>query len=145
MTTIAWDGKMLAADKLSCYGETRCTVTKIRRLNDGSLAGGAGDFSFILGMLAWLDEGSNPVTFPAHQRDKDDWQPVLHITTNGTILLYERTPHPIVREDPFTAIGSGKAYALAAMSMGASAEKAVAIAGRFDPATGDTIDVLTIR
>ena len=44
MTTIAWDGKTLAADKLASYGELRTTVTKIFRLSDGSLVGGAAKF-----------------------------------------------------------------------------------------------------
>lgn len=145
MTTIAWDGKTLAADKQSNFGDQKTTVTKIFRLSDGSLAAGSGEFSFILSVIRWLDSGGASESFPAHQRDKDDWQPVLHITTAGKICLYERTPFPVVREDLFTAIGSGKAYALAAMQLGQTAADAVVVASLFDPGTGRGVDALDLQ
>lgn len=144
MTTIAWDGETLAADKLARYGSTRRTVTKIYRLRDGSLVGGAGEVTFINAVIEWLDAGAAVAEFPAAQRDKDDWQPVLHIGLDGRMRVYERTPHPVVWEDAFGAIGSGKDFAIAGMACGLSAEEAVRLAARFDPDTGQAVDTLRL-
>ena len=105
---------------------------------------GSGELTFVLGVVAWIDAGASPDQFPAHQRDKDDWQPVLRIWPDGRCGLYERTHHAIMREDPFTAIGSGAHYALAAMHLGHGAAEAVRVAAVFDHATGNTVDVLTL-
>lgn len=46
MTTIAWDGKTLAADRrVTCGGVTDAKVHKIVRREDGALAGSAGNTS----------------------------------------------------------------------------------------------------
>lgn len=144
MTVIAWDGRTLAADKRSDYGGCIQMVTKIHRAG-GCLVGGAGEFSFILAMVEWVRNGRDPAQFPAHQRDKDDWQPTLVIEPDGRPALYERTPYPIRWERPFGAIGSGKQYALAAMRLGHDARMAVAVASEFCPGCGNGIDALTLE
>ena len=42
MTTVAWDGKELAADRRMVIGGCVYETTKIRRLSDGRLVGAAG-------------------------------------------------------------------------------------------------------
>lgn len=142
MTTICWDGKVLAADRMATYGDFKHPVTKIWRLPDGSLVGGAGEYSFILAMVEWL--GGRASEFPASQRDKDDWQPILHITTSGKVHIYERTPFPLRSHATQFAVGSGKQYALAAMHMGAGAVEAVEVAAHFDPNTGLGVEFLSL-
>lgn len=106
MTTICWDGKVLAADRMATYGDFKHPVTKIWRLPDGSLVGGAGEYSFILAMVEWLGDGGRASEFPASQRDKDDWQPILHITTSGKVHIYERTPFPLRSHATQFAVGN---------------------------------------
>ena len=45
-------------------------------------------------------------------------------------------------EDGFVAVGSGRDYAMATMALGHTARRAVEIACRFDPGTGNGIDEL---
>jgi hypothetical protein len=60
------------------------------------------------------------------------------------IWVYESTIIPAHIKEPFYAIGTGSAYALAAMHLGKSPKEAVEIAALFDPATRGPIDVITI-
>ena len=103
MTCIAFDGKTLAADKLACMNGLRNTVTKIHRVGP-LLVGGAGDSAFIGAMIEWIKAGREPKDFPAAQRDKDDWQPILVIEADGTTSIYERTPYPVRNEQQHIAI-----------------------------------------
>lgn len=143
MTVIAWDGKTLAADKRASYSGMICTVKKIHRV-DGVLVGGAGDLAFVLAMIEWIRQGRNPETFPADQRSKDDWQPVLVIERDGTPSLYERTPYPVRYEQTFVVTGSGREYARAALHLGKSAAEAVQVAIDLDHNCGNGIDTLEL-
>lgn len=144
MTCIAWDGTTLAADKLACYGSCRNTTTKIHRVGE-LLVGGSGETAFIGAMLEWIRMGREHDKFPASQRDKDDWQPVLVIEADGSALCYERTPFPIRHEQQHVAIGSGRDHARAAMHLGFSAAEAVAVAIALDPGCGNGIDTLSLK
>ena len=144
MTTIAWDGKALAADKRSTNNNLARTVTKITRVGK-SLVGGAGDASQTEEMVAWLRRGAKVSDFPASQRDKEDWAAMLVIRPGGFIDLYERTPYPTRYEDKIFAIGSGRDFALAAMYLGKCASDAVEIASIFDAGSGNGVDVLVLR
>ena len=144
MTTIAYKNGILAADKQAQYGTFAHPVCKIRRLKDGSIAGGSGEVAFIQQMFEWLDAGADPAAFPTDQRDKEDWQPILVVRPDGRIQVYERTPYPVESESPIFAIGSGRDYALMAMHLGKSAPEAVELASRFDRGTGSQVDTLTL-
>lgn len=143
MTTIAWDGKTLAADKRACFGGNIQVVTKIHRAQ-GCLVAGSGELSFILAMVEWVKKGRDPAAFPASQRDKDDWQPTLVIEPDGAVLLYERTPHPIRWERLPCAIGSGRDFALATMHLGRSPQEAIAVAAEFDSGTGNGVNSMQL-
>lgn len=144
MTILAWDGITLAADKRAISDGLSCTVTKIMRLSDGRLFGGCGDLSFCLAMKDWIEQGSKFETFPAAQRDKDDWQGCVLVDEHG-LGVFERTPSLIRFEDPFYACGSGRDYALAAMHLGKSAEEAVKIASLFEVGCGNGVDSLVFH
>ena len=144
MTTIAWDGKTLAADKMGDAGGMRITVTKIRRAKDGSLLGGAGTAAFCLEMFDWIEAGAAPDKLPKNQ-ETDDWSCIIRIMPSGKILRYDKCAVPLVLEDGRTAIGSGRDYAVAAMHLGCDAITAVRVAAVFDPGTGSTMDTLTLE
>jgi len=137
MTTIAWDGTTLAADRRISSGTVTYSTTKIRQTGDGRLIGATGDFGVCSEMLDWLDKGG---TRPCCQ-DSERWASALEIMPDGACWMHNRDSRWLV-EDAFVAIGSGRDYAMATMALGYSAEKAIEIASRFDPGTGNGIDTL---
>lgn len=144
MTTVAWDGKTLAADKQATNNGLRATVTKIWRVGQ-LLVGGSGSPDFIGEMLHWIERGRELPLFPNTQRDKDDWQPILVVEADGTLSVYERTPFPLRPEGDFHAMGSGRDFAMAAMHLGCDARRAVEVAIELDAGSGCGIDTLAFR
>jgi 20S proteasome alpha/beta subunit len=143
MTILAWDGKILAADKRIVSNGLARTTTKIFRLSDGCLFGGSGDISFIMQMKVWVENGCSVTDFPIAQRDQEDWQVCIIIDADG-LRLYERTPHSIRFDDATYACGSGRDYAVAAMHLGKTAKEAAEIACLFDIHCGNGIDTLEL-
>ncbi len=142
MTVIAYDGYTLAADKQATGGGMKRSITKVFRVGDLAV-GFAGASSQSMQMLEWVRAGRRPELFPDSQRDKDDWAGVV-VIEGGRVLVYERTPYPILFEDPVFAYGSGRDFALAAMFLGVDARKAVAVACQFDDSCGMGIDAIEI-
>ncbi|MGG5809810.1 hypothetical protein [Falsiroseomonas sp. CW058] len=140
MTTIAWDGTTLAGDRRGNAGGMAYALTKVRRCADGRLLGFSGDIGVGTLMLDWLDRGG---ARPAAQ-DSDRWATVLEIDTDGTCWCHGRDGRWQV-EQPFFAIGSGRDFALAAMSLGQDAARAVEVAARFDTGTGNGVDALALH
>lgn len=146
MTTIAWDGCTLAADKKASRNGMAHTVTKIHRLArgpyDNYLAGICGHLSTGIEVLEWLESGADPATFPERQKDSDTSAHVLMISPEGKVSLLEESYIPMSFDDTIFAIGTGREIAMGAMKFGASAREAVQIATQLDNSTGMGIDVL---
>jgi ATP-dependent protease HslVU (ClpYQ) peptidase subunit len=142
MTTIAWDGVTLAADRQCTAGNATFQVCKVSRHDDYLLAY-AGDADQGEEMAHWFANGADPDKFPEKQREADRFSPLVAIRPDGWILVYECTPRPIRFPPQRYAIGSGTAYALAAMHCGRSAVEAVEVACVFDPGTGLGIDAVS--
>lgn len=141
MTTIAWDGKTLAADRQ--LGDW-LNVGKIFKLKDGRVAAGCGNnFDAIREIVAWLDAKSPPAKRPdIESRDAPD---MLIANAKGVLewMTWPYTRGMVVRE-PFFSVGTGSDFALGAMASGCSARRAVAIACRFDPGSGQGIDTVRV-
>ncbi len=138
MTTIATDGKLLAADGRTSAGDVILTnaAKKVQRLPDGSIAGSAGAAdggpSAVAALAAALKAGEQP---PKYAGDYS----ILRLLPDGSALYYyDRLDMPIPVSPPF-AIGSGKSAALGAMKAGANARQAVKIAAEVDVYTGGKI------
>lgn len=95
-------------------------------------------------MLQWLRDGADPAKFPAAQKT-DDSVDVIQITPGGAIRKYEKTPYPMTFEDKTFAIGCGRDFAIAAMSCGCDARRAVEVACEHDAGCGMGIDTLTLE
>jgi len=143
MTVIAWDGKTLAADKRTSFGGLHATTTKIHRLRDGSLVGGSGGTAVIQEMVAWLDAGADPATFPAAQRTEKESVAMLVVRPDRSLVQYDTTPYPSYIENDKWAIGSGRDYAMAVMFMGHDSELAVRVASALDSTCGNGVDTAT--
>lgn len=136
MTTVAWDGKTVAADSLITYSNGSCVpgerANKIRELPGGRLFAGAGNTLEINMAYDWLAGGM-----------KDPKPPVtdfcaLIVSRNGATWINEKL-YPHVLTSRYFAIGSGEDYASTAMELGKTAAQAVAVAMKFDRNTGGQI------
>lgn len=141
VTVIAWDGKTLAADKMMGFGSSKSSVTKIFKIG-GALVGFAGHSANGQELLEWFRSSRRPSDFPASQRGVDSVT-LLVIESDGKILHYGQSPHPMIIEDAFHAIGSGDEFALAAMYLGRTARDAVEVACALCPTCGNGIDTLS--
>ena len=143
MTTVAYDGKTLAADRRMNGWEV---VGKIFPLGDGRYFSGAGAYDDIAEVAAWIAGGCKKSSKPDVSEDeKDDNSCYVIASPEG--LWWVSTPHlrQIKSNNTIYATGTGAAYALGAMAMGASAKRAVEIASQFDPQTGSGVDVVNLR
>lgn len=136
MTTIAWsrESGIVAADRQCSY---HCTpATKLFTLADRSVVGIAGSLEFCLAAVKYLDGSIGPK--PTSSTDNST---LLRVYPDGTAEVYhsQLEPYPVLL--PFFAVGSGSDYAMGALAMGATPERAIEIASQFDEATGGGIDV----
>lgn len=142
MTTIAWDGTYLAADK---QAGNHYVVGKIFPIPGGRYLAGAGYYDQIVEVAAWLQAGGEADKKPNFPAEGDS-SSLLLVEPSGT--AYWLT-WPFLRlveiNEPFAAMGSGEDLAVGAMAMGASAKKAVSIATRFDPYTGKGITCVKVK
>lgn len=142
MTTVAWDGKRLAADKMAVNnGAKHGVCTKVHKIN-GCLCAITGSYDVGMEMLHWFQEGAAIDAFPDIQADTNDASLIV-ITPERRITWYERSPHALIFEQQFTAAGSGRDFALAAMHLGCSAEEAVRVASMFDAYSGHGVDSIS--
>lgn len=142
MSVIAWDGRMLAADKRASIGSLYRKTTKIFRRNN-CLVGYAGDADKAEELMAWWAAGANPKEFPEPCRDDSRTWASLLVVSPGGLLHYQRTPYPVRYDSGQSmAIGSGRDFAMAAMHLGKTAAEAVDVACALDSGCGDGVDAL---
>ena len=137
MTTIAarYSTLEIAADSQVSGDDVKYYIEKLRRGKD-CIFGGAGDLDKLLKFYDSVEKNG----------DFDDpiEVDVLELRADG-IYVYESTIHPVKVRGDFFSIGTGSAYALAAMYLGKSPKEAIEIASLFDPVTGGPIDVLKLE
>ena len=141
MTTIAYDGKTLCADRQCTINNSRTVeVTKIFTLehNDCFQAiGFSGNIDALSKVIKKLD--NNNYEF---EREADDFTALL-IDHAGTPWIIEKEGEVLAVDIPW-AIGSGSGYAHGAMLGGCTAMKALQIASILDVQTGLGIDEIKI-
>jgi len=137
VTTIAWDGASLAADKLM---GGRHTVCKVFQISKHLWFAGAGDYCQIVEVSEWLKAGSPSDDKPAVDGDSD----YLLIDKGKPYWLTVPYLRRVKINEKVAALGSGSMYALGAMAAGADAWLAVKIASSLDPNTGKGITVIKV-
>jgi hypothetical protein len=143
MTCIAWDGRTLAADRLSVSSGLKAEVTKVRRIG-GCLVGGSGDAPLTREYMDWFARGADPTNFPASLRDEKCPSFLLVVTPDRKVFAYENCPFPLEIESPHYALGSGRDFAMAAMHLGHDARKAVEVAIALNNGCGGGIDSMEL-
>lgn len=135
MTTIAWDGKTLAADSQASTDGIRSRVTKIAKSPSGFIAAGSGSFNAILPWLRWITGGLKEDEQPTTLRDSS----LIVVDPRGRAFIFENQPLRVPLREKYWAIGSGANLAMGAMGAGADAKRAVQVARRHDVYTGGRI------
>ncbi|WP_460528124.1 hypothetical protein [Chitinimonas naiadis] len=139
MTTIAWDGKTVAADTQANNSGLRSRTKKLFRLSDGRTYGFTGEIQDGRVVYSWLDSGQP--------------EPKPVVSSGFVALLICPDGHAYTMEDklvllpvlePFRAIGSGRNFAMGALAVGADAVRAVAAAISLDVYSGGEIETLTV-
>lgn len=143
MTIIAWDGRVLAADKMSSSGGFIRKVTKIYVVPEG-IVGFCGSGVAARAMLEWFRNGRKADLWPKIQgSDKDAYS--LFVDWSGRHWTYEDWPHPIPQENSWDAIGSGRDYAAAMLHTGQGAVRAVQVASDLCIDCGMGYDVIVLE
>ena len=139
MTTVVWDGAVLAADSQEAddYIEQHASQKLFKVGN--TLIGIAGCVSSARAFIEWVKKGE-----PEDEKPKVSGLIALVIRPNGRAFEYGETLTPIPAAKK-TAIGSGRGPALGALLAGATADEAVRITKKIDPNTGGRIRKLKLN
>lgn len=137
MTTIAFKGGVMAADTRTTAGTTIVPgrATKVLKLHDGSLIGGAGNADECYLLAKAVEHG-----YPTPELEHCE---ALHVRTDGSLWEYQGKTWVKVNSE-FYAIGTGWVPACVAMRFGADARTAVQTAMEFDSHTGGDVDVIAL-
>lgn len=144
MSTVAWDGKTLAADKQSHQGDLRRVCTKIHQCKDGTVIGFVGETSAGQIMTEWYMDGEDFSKYPASQKDDKLNCYLIVAKKNNPVYVYSYLPIGMPEPEGIAAWGSGRDFALGAMAMGANATQAVKVASQFDINTGMGVDYFDV-
>jgi len=145
MTTIATDGKVLAADTLMVG--SYIDQIKVKKIwldkNNGCLFGGTGDFN-LLGKFKtwWLHDRYEKSGLEQGFPKIEDCE-LLMVKKEG-VYFWNQSGISIEVGVP-AAIGSGAKFAMGAMLAGATPARAIEIASRLDPYTNSEIIQLDLR
>lgn len=147
MSIVAWDGKTLAADRRMVNNGMPMECRKLWLVwgpeSKKYAIAVVGELCTGLGLKEWSEKGEKPEDWPAFQRDKENWTRLV-MARDGLCWVYEREPYRIPIQDKFSAWGSGRDFAIAAMHLGKTAAEAVEIASLFDVNCGNGMDVVNL-
>jgi ATP-dependent protease HslVU (ClpYQ) peptidase subunit len=142
VTTIAYRNGVMAGDSLVTSDDTRFgRVRKVFRLANGALVGVSGDAAKAMRLARALEEAQGRLTddIAALTRKCDG----IYVYPQGTVWVLECGGMFECHND-FVASGTGMTAALAAMTMGAGARKAVEVACALDVNSGLPVDVVRL-
>jgi hypothetical protein len=139
MTTIACDGKSIAADgMISGNGVIHdLNNVKVFRLNSGGIVGVSGSAYYCAAALAYLNGEADSL-------DVGDEFEAIILHPNGECECMDGKGRSYPQTVP-TATGSGTPFALAVMDMGFDAKEAIEAAAKRDCYTGGLIKVLDLE
>ena len=141
MTTIAWDGETLAADRAAWSGAMKYRVRKVHKVKapDGAvyLVAFSGDGHFAQAVLRWMTGGPHPGAYP----NTDNVVIAVVIDEQRRIWRMESTNlrYGCVLERVH-ACGGGQDFAIGALEAGATAAQAVRIAAKRSDMAGLGVD-----
>jgi hypothetical protein len=143
MTTIAFNGRYLAADTMAHRNGVPSNAES-RKIDicEGFAYGAAGEWCTTLGaLIAWHRAGAHPDAIPQHGKGG---LIIVELSTRRFWVVGREMPYLDEERAPFT-LGSGGDIALGALHAGVTAMEAVRIAARCDIHTNDTIDFIDLE
>lgn len=145
MTCIATDGKTIAADSRSCFGDliTTDSADKLGYGQDGSIIGCAGDRGACALVRKWFQDGADMDTIPKLPSSSAEGGPfdALILRPSGQIEALDQHFIFMARDAP-AAIGTGGEIALGALLSGKSPSDAVRLAsGRVSSVGGKIVEL----
>jgi hypothetical protein len=159
MTCIAWDGRVLAADRQATLEGIKREVCKLQDLQavgttDNEFPAGrifvtaTGDRECGLDLARWVVGGEDPARWPAYQKN-DSFNTLIVVRLDRkfqpTLYMYEAQPYrQLLSIDAPFAWGIDGRLALAAMAAGASAGDAVRVACDLSIYSGLGVDTLAV-
>ena len=137
MTTIAWDGKSVAADSQCTYGSYISPVNYRKLIKrDGIVFACTGSGPLFSPLVDWYLSGHDPKSCPTAT---GDYTSTLLVFRDGkAFMLKTEMPYPEEMHAP-DAWGAGAEFAIGAMHAGADASRAVEIAIKCNPYTGGEV------
>lgn len=143
MTVIAFDGKVLAADRMVTMGGTITESTKIRKDDLGNVFAHAGALCYFLPLIDWYKNGANPKDYPVEKGD--EYHSIFIVWDGSQFKTYHDSPYPCYFERNQLAWGRGDEIALGAMLAGATAIRAVEIAAKVCNTCGCGVDYMALN
>lgn len=133
MTTIAWDGKILAVDSQTTDGDCKAYENKLWKYNGG-----------------WFTVTGKWIDYPGYLRilNKEDskiTKKSLCVFTKGSALYEQFGNSYPMKISGKSAWGSGAVAARVAMSLGKTAIEAIKVASKFDINTGGRVRSVTVK
>ncbi len=145
MTTIAWDGRTLAADTLGTISGFRSQFPTEKIVSRGSMAFGlTGYGGLINAWIEWYQAGADPANTPKHGFSDNDTGNFIVFRDGVALVFSHLCPYPLKEGAPW-GWGSGGEVALGAMLHGATAEQAVAHAMSRDTRSGGAIQTIDLH
>ncbi len=140
MTTVAFDGKFLAADSLTVCDQTITETTrkKIHKVSGGYVAG-CGVLASVCAFVDWVRVG-----MPDDTRPNLDDNFLAVIWDGKNLRVWDEKYNSYTVDAPY-AIGSGAAIALSAMRLGLSARQAVKHAIDMDIYSGGKVQFAKLK
>lgn len=141
MTTLAWDGTTLAADKGSFYGDVVIPKHKLHRIKwhgVSAICGVCGDAGVTHQILRWMQ--GKEFDNPRH----DNESMVVAVTKSG-LWSISSTLIPIRINSKIFATGSGGTMAMGALAVGASAKAAVKAVEKWGCGACNGVDTMTLE
>lgn len=145
MTTIAFDGRYLAADTLGVRGGNRVeqSLCKIQVSGGRAFATGGHWWAIRQYLIDWHAAG-HPIADYPNPRGLDGCLVVVEGDTRQCKVFTHEAPYPDLEAAP-VAFGTGGDIALGAMGAGLTAMEAVKLAMRWDLKTGGPIDFIDLE
>lgn len=143
MSIVCWDGKTIAADRITTSGSLKFKGSKMRRLPNGDIVAWTGSTMGGIAMANWWESGADPNTFPPSQKT-EDWSRLI-VVSKGKVFSYEQAPVKIPEDNGFMAWGSGQDFAMGALAFGATAVEAIKVASRLCVTCGMGIESFRVR
>lgn len=144
MTTIAFDGKLVAADRrISGDGHALTHVRKLHSVSGRWIVASAGTAADCDAFLRWVKDHGHLMPDNPAPNEGDEFQGLVIDRRTGKVTYYDLDGKAFPVTAPI-AIGSGAQYARGAMLAGKDARAAVKIAAQCDGGTGGKIDYLRV-